>query len=297
VNKGNHLWNTLLDYHYGEMIKRFNDMDGKLDTSKDFEEVGYLLRALWRENESGLRVHDTRVKGQISEKDFEEYEKKRKNGQITNREFEVIKEKYNNPYIFKNSGIYTDLLHDTYWKTWGKPYQFTFHEFFHNIDDLISRKYQHRNRIFEYYNEKSKFGKIIIKDVEELREIISGTTRLDEINNLNNKHIKAYLYDIIGGASEPPGEYGSEGGFGHDYNYWTKECRIGNREACFEEWVEECESDNANVCLEVRLAFEVFANIAAVAVVNSEALNAIKKYLPESYEVFVDLLEDMVCDM
>ncbi|MDR3002482.1 MAG: hypothetical protein LBU89_14635, partial [Fibromonadaceae bacterium] len=38
-------------------------------------------------------------------------------------------------------------------------------------------------------------GKIIIKDVDELRKIVNGTRKLNEINNFN-KHTKAYLYDI-----------------------------------------------------------------------------------------------------
>ncbi|MDR3000764.1 MAG: hypothetical protein LBU89_05815, partial [Fibromonadaceae bacterium] len=157
-------------------------------------------------------------------------------------------------------------------------------------------------------------GKIIIKDVDELRKIVNGTRKLNEINNFN-KHTKAYLYDIIGGSLSIedaagrvllPGKYGPEAEFkpieernheeefGHDYDYWTRECEIGSREDCLDEWATECENDNVNACLEVRLASETLANISAVAVVNSEAFNAIKKYLPESYEMFVEILEDMI---
>jgi hypothetical protein len=41
------------------------------------------------------------------------------------------------------------------------------------------------------------------------------------------------------------------------------------------------------------LATETFAHMASIAVVNPQALVVMKRYLPESYKMFVEILEAM----
>lgn len=74
---------------------------------------------------------------------------------------------------------------------------------------------------------------------------------------------KADLSDIIGGATQRK----ISCGYGHKNSYWSKG-----------DWT---------------LATEAFAEMVDSTVANPESLEAIKKYLPDSYEVFLDMIKDL----
>ncbi|MCL2282178.1 MAG: hypothetical protein FWC26_02560 [Fibromonadales bacterium] len=287
MNKGN-LYDTLKDYHYGEMLKRLNSVDKGIIGS-----VGYLLRKLWCKYESKMKVSSTIAEGGKQEQKLKE---------LGIRERKIR---------FEKNEIFTDLVFDTYQKDWSKAYQYTFHEFFHIIDLLANPNNPvdpkegccfspiYKNRFFKFLspegkvtlgvarNEKYQFGEIIIKDIENLEK---NAEKLNEIHNLS-KHDKAPLYDAIGGFfyhdkypnEERPGDeilfpkgkdkYYEQ--FGHNKKYW-----LGNAENDFENFPG-------------RLAMEVFAHMAATAVANTSAFNAMKKYLPNSYRMFIEILNYM----
>jgi len=258
--------NGFKGYHYDEMIKRLNNVDkGKIGS------VGYLLRKLWKRHESGFVMHETNVYSsqheQSQKANKDEFEKRYKKKEIGFRK--------NESGVW---GVYSDLLYDTYQKDWSKAYQLTFHYFFRNMDYLSNYmdneffSYVHSDVRFFAFGKKSQFGEVIIKESDNL---IGSKAKLDEIHGLPN-HSKAPLYDIIyvvlgsKGRSDRDREQ-----FRHGYGYW-----LG--------------SVGAAADLPKILSMEVFGHMASAAVVNPKTLETMKKYLPNSYEMFIDILQIMV---
>jgi len=258
--------NGFKGYHYDEMIKRLNNVD-----KGEIGSVGYLLRKLWKRHESGLVMHETNVYSsqheQSQKANKDEFEKRYKKKEIGFRK--------NESGVW---GVYSDLLYDTYQKDWSKAYQLTFHYFFRNMDYLSNYmdneffSYVHSDVRFFAFGKKCQFGEVIIKESDNL---IGSKAKLDEIHGLPN-HSKAPLYDIIyvvlgsKGHSDRDREQ-----FRHGYGYW-----LGS-------------TGNAADLPKI-LSMEVFGHMASVAVVNPKAFEAMKKYLPKSYEMFIGILRVMV---
>jgi len=284
INRRCRIYGKLQDYHYGEMIKRLNEMPGKLySEDKELERAGYLLRELWHKYEDRLVLHKTKEEGGKSEQDCKN-ELKRKVDDITKREGSINEETLNSLAYGRGFrfgmdsetavwGAYTDLVYDTCPKDWTKSYQYTFHELFHNIDYLActeDKKYfsqTYKNKSFDYCDTEYQFGNIINTDVSSL----SRSVNLEGFGNNLPKHDKAPLYDIVGGVLYQ-GKFPivSTEQFGHDLSYWSTS---GNFYGL--------------------LAREAFAHMAAAAVVNSRALKVVKDYLKTTYKMFVKILGEM----
>lgn len=215
-------------------------------------------------------------------------------------------------YSPSKQGVYMNVEKDSKGSTFSKPYQVVFHEFAHNIDFLINAelggsKYQP----FSYTYENNKFGrtlqkewdervKAIEKDMkEELKENIDNLEWLYERGYISEmhkvyytqfpeeyesykpkiKHRRAVTYkviekelwdiplmeranlsDIIEGASKAK----VRGGVGHGKSYWKDE---------------------------ENLPCEAFAEMIDSSIANPDELNQIKKYFPESYKVFEEMIE------
>jgi len=266
----------LKSYHYEEILKRLNEMDGKLrsvDGSEKFVEAGLLLRKLWRKHEKELMVHTRSLYGGTHEQDIKSKKMKVENFKFAKNEADEY-------------GIYIDLVYDTYQKDWSKAYQLTFHGFFTHIDYLSNYKadeyfsYIHLNPVFRFVNpdktllpmfakdKRHQFSEIIIKEVKAL----DSSGRLDEIYKLP-LHSKAPLYDIMGGVFFK-GKYPYSGNeqFGHDSDYWLG--KGGSDDDGFSK----------------RLSIETYAHMASCAVVNQPALKVLKDYLPNAYKMFLDIL-------
>jgi len=255
--------NGFKGYHYDEMIKRLNNVD-----KGEIGSVGYLLRKLWKRHESGLVMHETNVYSsqheQSQKANKDEFEKRYKKKEIGFRK--------NESGVW---GVYSDLLYDTYQKDWSKAYQLTFHYFFRNMDYLSNYmdneffSYVHSDVRFFAFGKKCQFGEVIIKESDNL---IGSKAKQDEIHGLPN-HSKAPLYDIIYVVLGSKGRDREQ--FRHGYGYW-----LGS-------------TGNAADLPKI-LSMEVFGHMASTAVVNPKAFEAMKKYLPNSYEMFIDILQIIV---
>jgi len=295
INKECQIYGKLQDYHYGQMHDRLNEMPAKLRAvNNEFEGVGYLLRELWRKYEDRLVLHETKLKDGKHEQHIKErlkafkIEAARIDGvpkEEKERYFEGLKmdaksrqelEKYLEESKFsKDSGVYTDLVYDTFQKDWTKAYQYTFHEFFHNIDflanssnnDFFSQVYKKKS--FPHYTAGCQFGKIIMDDISLYKR---NDDKIDAVPKLL-RHDKAPLCDILGGAIEKNRYADADGRtFGHGSAYWSEE----------------------NEKFLKQLAIEVFAHMAATAAANQKAFNVMAEYLPDSYKMFVEILRKML---
>lgn len=185
------------------------------------------------------------------------------------------------------------------------PYQTTFHEFGHNIDFLANYELGDRTPVmfYSYYYKDNLLGKTIKKEVnDKLSEISSAIesklgsdydaddwmsdndismneavpTDYPEfaklaaeyvfINELkSNDYFGVFvLSDIVQGATN--GKVSIGGGHGTDY------------------WLED----------EKNLTCEAFANMFESSVTNKVQINFVKKYLPESYKVYQEILKSML---
>ena len=179
-------------------------------------------------------------------------------------------------------GIYSDLLYDTYQKDWSKAYQLTFYCFFRSIDDLSNYideecfSYMYDDFLSFAYGEKYQFGEIVINDVKKL---LGDKAKLNSLHGLP-KHDKAPLYDIIGKV------IGNEG-----YSNANRE-EFRHGQTC---WLYGDRSDSDD--FPKYLSEDTFAHMASAAVVNPKAFGEMKKCLPDSYKMFIEILKIMMLEL
>jgi hypothetical protein len=258
----------LKSYHYGEMLKRLNEMDGKLekiDNDMKFAEAGPLLRKLWRMHEGELTVHTRSLYGGTHEQDI-----KSKRMKAECFKFEKNEGGY---------GISIDLVYDTYQKDWSKAYQLAFHGFFTHMDYLSNDKegeyysYTHEYLTRSDFDKERHSSEVIIEDVEKL---LGDKARLNALHSLP-KHDKGPLYDVIGKVLEHNGRSNAEREpFRHGHGCWFDGGKSGLAD------------------FSKRLSMDVFAHMASAAVANPKAFCEMKKYLPNACRMFLSILDTIV---
>lgn len=210
-------------------------------------------------------------------------------------------------------GIEMDVAQDAKGSTWSKPYQTTFHEFGHNIDYIANAEYGNKlfNIPFSYAYENGKFSNTIKREVSDRVDEIAKQMKIEFKAHaddfdwlLANGYISQWNYDFfkrngqwVGGVPKfskqmaykalekeikalTPFEKadlsdileGATGGkisvgFGHGTSYWKRE---------------------------TMLSTEAFAEMLDSTYACPESLEAIKKYLPQSYEVFQEMIDALI---
>lgn len=208
-------------------------------------------------------------------------------------------------------GIEMDVARDAKGTSYSKPYQTTFHEFGHNIDYIANKKFGNGLSIqpFSFTYQDNKFGKTIEKEINDRVDALAAKMKADfkvhaddfewlhengYISDWNYDFFKKYgswvggkpkfsksmvysaiekevkamtmvenadLSDILEGATKGK----IQCGFGHGKSYWSQ--------------------------AEHKLSTEAFAEMFDSSVANPVQLEAIKKYFPESYKVFEEILD------
>lgn len=217
------------------------------------------------------------------------------------------------PCYRAGSGIEMDVGKDSKGSTWSKPYQTTFHEFGHNIDYLANVKVGNGSAYapYSYTYKNNIFGDTIRQEVGDKVDAIAKVMKAefkahaDDFEWLYNKGYigewnydffkrygkwvggepkfsksmaykalekevqkltpfeKADLSDILEGATKNKIEVG----FGHGKSYWQR--------------------DSA-------LSTEAFAEFYDSAVACPESLEVLKRYLPKSYNIFQEMLANIL---
>lgn len=210
--------------------------------------------------------------------------------------------------------IHLDIDHEAKGTSWNTPYQTLFHEGGHAIDHLA--RVQGQPISVGYQN--NLFPNTIVSEVNDWISAVDKQMKADFKANqgdakwlLDNKYVSQWEYDFFQKnghwwgnqppkhakkfaykaiereiAALPTSAVGNlsdivegatrakvQAGFGHGKKYWDKRM-IGNV--------------NAGV------AKEAFAEMIDSSIANPDNLDAIKKYLPKSYDVFVKIIESMV---
>ena len=178
-------------------------------------------------------------------------------------------------------------------KTYKKPFDTFLHEYGHGIDfNSASKGYS--SRVILLFNGKTLGGTILDEARAKFNNINAKTDKVKE-NLLSNEILaelqKKYkhsdlncIVDLYGGAVFKNG-YDHFGGWGHPASYW-KRPRVR-----YIQWTEkEQEEYKAYV-----LGAEGFAEMFSASARNDkEQIELFEKYLPESYNMFKELLERIV---
>jgi SPP1 gp7 family putative phage head morphogenesis protein len=215
------------------------------------------------------------------------------------------------PCCHNVQGIEMDVARDAKGSTYSKPYQTTFHEFGHNIDYIANKKFGNGYSVqpFSWTYQNNVFDKTLKKEIDDRVNAVAAKMKADfkahakDFEWLHqNGYISDWNYDFftkygkwVGG--EPSFsksmaynaiekevkemtmvvnadlsdilEGSTKGkitcGFGHGKSYWSK--------------------------AEHKLSTEAFAEMFDSSVANPVQLEAIKKYFPESYKVFEEMLD------
>ena len=228
-------------------------------------------------------------------------------------DFHVLEPRYRGDAASYNpgyDGVKLNITNAGKGSNYQTPYQVVFHEYGHHTDYVLNRKYGDRERLkafSETYKEGifgktlkkeanaalDEFGKTLVKkvDVDDLRRglndfVKAGLMTVDEVEEeIKNELKKAVLpnRDVIeakfcekirselsliarsdiSGMFEPVMNRGYPFGVGYGKNYWKKR-------------------DNGK---------EAFAEMFSAEVNNPESLEQIKKFFPESYKIFREMLE------
>jgi SPP1 gp7 family putative phage head morphogenesis protein len=215
------------------------------------------------------------------------------------------------PCCHQTAGIEMNVAKDAKGLSYSKPYQTTFHEFGHNMDYIANVEYGNGYSFqpFSYTYQDNIFGKTLKKEIDDRVDALAAKMKAEfkahaddfewlhkngYISDWNydfyqkygswvggkpsfsksmaynaiEKEVKAMtmvenadLSDILEGATKGK----IQCGFGHGKAYWSK--------------------------AEHKLSTEAFAEMFDSSVANPVQMEAIKKYFPESYKIFEEMLD------
>lgn len=268
INKKSEIFNKIGEEHYNNL-------------HKILKEAPELQRNVWLKHEDDLQVYSATSKV--------------------------------HPRFMPGWGIEMDVSESAKGSSYEAPYQSVFHEFGHNIDYILNSKYGDGNEFvpYSYTYKNNLFGKTIKSEISERIDTMTKTMKKEFKENINdidwlykNKYItdydfekrvkdgewigeplkfkKAYVYralrdeivkideidranlsDIVEGATKAK----VQAGFGHGKKYWNRYSSLST---------------------------ETFAEMFDASIANQGQLEAIKKYLPKSYEIFEEILKSIM---
>lgn len=211
------------------------------------------------------------------------------------------------------AGIEMDVSADANGKSWSAPYQTTFHEFGHNIDYIANVKFGNGYNFqpYSYTYKNGAFVDSLKKEINDRVDAYAAQIKADfkvHGNDIEWLHDNGYIGDwyynfykqngtLIGGMPkysksmaytklekeiraipqmarsdisdmiEGVTKGKVNGGFGHGKTYWNRD---------------------------TTLPTEAFAEMFSATLTNPESLDSIKKYFPESYKIFLEMLEEIL---
>ncbi len=197
-------------------------------------------------------------------------------------DFHCIEPKYKGSMAFyspNHDGVKLDISAAAKGSRYQTPYQVVFHEYGHHADYILNRRYGDGSRIraiSETYK-NGILGKTVKKEANKAIEEFAANNHYALKNGrVTDKAIRAFCEHIknelsllqradISDMFEPimPGSFAFPFGIGHGTDYWKIR-------------------DNGK---------EAFAEIYSASVCNPESLEQIKRFFPESYQIFLEILE------
>lgn len=215
------------------------------------------------------------------------------------------------PCCHNVSGIEMNVTKDAKGTSWSKPYQTTFHEFGHNIDYIANRDYGNGFSFqpYSYTYKDNVFGKTIKQEISNKVDEIAAAMKQEfkeHAKDFKYLHDKGYIGDWNYDMYQKTGRWMTEPKFQKSmaYNRLEKEIRaLGDAKADLSDIVEGATNGKIKAGFghgtsywkdARKLSTEAFAEMFDSTVANPEQLEPIKKYLPKSYEIFQEMIENIL---
>lgn len=177
------------------------------------------------------------------------------------------------PCYKHGDGVYLNLSDAAKGNSYEKPFEAFFHEFGHHIDHELNKKYGDGNihTCFSRTYNNGIFGKTIKAEAKQCIENYKSehpeikyisdvrTSFFNKLSKTLKPVQRACISDMFEMATKVPYPMG----FGHGKGYWK------NRDG----------------------GVEAFADMFATEITNKDSLEQIKKYFPQSYSIFKEMLE------
>jgi len=209
------------------------------------------------------------------------------------------------------SGIEMNVTKDSKGTSWSKPYQTTFHEFGHNIDYIANKEYGNGYSFYPYsYTYKDNiFGKTIKQEIADKVDEIAAAMKQDFKTHAKDYEYlfnKGYIGEWNYNMYKQTGRWMTEPKFQKSmaYKELEKEIRaLGNAKADLSDIVEGATNGKVKAGFghgnsywkdAQKLSTEAFAEMFDSTVANPEQLEPIKKYLPKSYEIFQEMIDNIL---
>ena len=210
----------------------------------------------------------------------------------------------------RGSSIHVDKASDQRGSSWEAPYAVTFHESGHAIDKLAAGKGSSFGFHYSTSYESGKFPATIKKEVNDWVNVVDKQLKAEfKLNKndadwlLNNNYISQFSYDYYqNNGSWPYGE--PKYTKAHAYSTIQKEIRAlsGMERADLSDMLEGATKGKISCgyghgtsywnSLEA-LGTEAFAEMTSATITNPQSLAIIKKYLPESYKVYQEMIIEL----
>lgn len=181
-------------------------------------------------------------------------------------------------------GVNINIAEDMAGKSYSRPGNTFFHEFGHNIDFEAEGSYRTFTEIHKLQNGKT-FGEQIFDEVTERIKEMPGKRKSERVGQIRQILLEEYqedmasmssISDLFGGATNNQLNLG----VGHDTQYWKPSAmqkRYGMKQAEYRNGM---------------LGKEGFAEMYAAEMINDvKEIEKFKKWLPESYSYFKDMLK------
>lgn len=181
-------------------------------------------------------------------------------------------------------GVNINIAEDMAGKSYSRPGNTFFHEFGHNIDFEAEGSYRTFTEIHKLQNGKT-FGEQIFDEVTERIKEMPGKRKSERVGQIRQILLEEYqedmasmssISDLFGGATNNQLNLG----VGHDTQYWKPSAmqkRYGMKQAEYRNGM---------------LGKEGFAEMYAAEMINDvKEIEKFKKWLPESYSHFKDMLK------
>ncbi|MHC9533150.1 phage minor capsid protein [Dellaglioa sp. L3N] len=216
--------------------------------------------------------------------------------------------KDNNPrYTPKFRTVSMNVAKDTGYQIYA-PHEIFFHEFGHHLDDIASgtdhRKLHgwHGITTTAKLSNSKTLGKTIVDEVSAYRRKMQGDSTdtveadkkiLAEFKALDKKDktLVGTVSDVFGGSTNNI----LRSSAGHNASYWKAPSTIFEWDDETGHAVKKKLSKAEKIAWKQNMvASEAFAGFTADTVTNPEGLKITKKYLPESYRMYLELIKNII---
>lgn len=216
------------------------------------------------------------------------------------------------PCYRPGDGIELDVERDAKGSSWSAKYQTSFHEFGHNIDYIANRDYGTGSAYtpFSFTYKNNAFGQSLRKELDDRITSMAKSMKAEfqaHINDIQWLHDHHYISDWDLSWWKTQGTIYTKPKFSKSYAYSALEREVRALPTMTRADLSDILEGASNGRItcgfghgkaywkrETALSTEAFAEMFDSTITSPEQLEAIKTYFPESYQVFQEMLDELL---